>query len=304
MSVLGGQTPLPHLLPMTVSEWEKLAQGLPTRVIYAELPSRVDQGLMTYATQVGSGDGVSLEPSKDHLLSDSPAETRSSLCLFNLNMLANGSLEASICYKCDWMSKAIAMGFYVAYKSLGKNDLEYEHHKVAFGSQAISHAGFVLLRPENKDARLVEFGVFCEGPASASETTMLMEIFHLSIKPIQQADCSFSVGNISIRARGSSANIQKRLIWGWEGSRDTWPAGRPWSKTTGPFSHFTISIDRAEVGRHNLGKAHCLEFPICYEDWEMSGDKARFIVSGTLFGGGETSESAITISRTELGLQV
>ncbi|MCJ1300300.1 hypothetical protein MMC08_003096 [Hypocenomyce scalaris] len=287
---------------MTVSEWEKLAQGLPTRVIYAELPSRVEQGLMTYATQVGSGGGVSPEPSKDHLLSDSPAETRCSLCLFNLNMLANGSLEASISYKRDWMSKAIAMGFYVAYNSLGKDDLEYEHHEVAFGSQAISHAGFVLLRPEHKDARLVEFGVFCEGPASTSETT-LMEIFHLSIKPIQQTDC-YSVGNIRLIDRGSSANIQKRLIWSWEGSRDTWPAGRPWTKTTGPFSHFTISIDKAEVGRHNLGKAHCLVFPICYEDLEMRVDKAQFIVSGTLFGGGETSESAITISRTEFGLQL
>ena len=67
----------------------------------------------------------------------------------------------------------------------------------------------------------------------------------------------------------------------------TWPEVLPWSSTTGPFSHFIVTI-----GGKEAGSAFGLEFPVLEEDCGDLG-QVEVTIMGHLFGGATVSISKV-----------
>lgn len=68
-------------------------------------------------------------------------------------------------------------------------------------------------------------------------------------------------------------------------SSGTWPEVFPWSSTTGPFSHFIVTISGKEAG-----SAFGLEFAVLKEDCSDL-DQVEVTIMGKLFGGATVSSS-------------
>lgn len=112
------------------------------------------------------------------------------------------------------------------------------------------------LNYQGAENRLVEFGVYCEYSVEISQPLNLLQIERLVISPRHRPmDRDFTSYNVHVIRRGNDAYAGRRLAWQWQGENETWPEWMPWSKTTGPFSYFSISVEGREAGR-----SYCIEF--------------------------------------------
>lgn len=206
------------------------------------------------------------------------------LCLFKLNMATNGTLEARLRFSKPHLAGSAKVGLFAAYTVTGEQDLVYRYSEIPRNISCDSHR--MSLDYQGNGIRLVEFGVFCERLVDVFQPLELLRIERLVISPNHRPlGRDFTIYDIHVIQRGKGPDTETRLAWRWQGADDRWPKWLPWSKTTGPFSHFTISVQRREVG-----KSYCLEFPVRAEDIEASeatDERVEVQISGALFGGEE-----------------
>ena len=280
---------------MSVPAWEQASEGPPTRVLYGELPDEPPGGLIVTTRIIGMDEKTTpVKVRSSHSLDT----THHRVCLFNFNMLADGSLAATIRFKCLETSMDVASGFYMGYNIPDSEKLSYIHVEMSSPLLDQFHDETIMVSFPTADSRLVEFGVYCLGPIKDPKPLALCQISSLTIKPRNQANSFWSVDSVRVTERASSPDCDKRLAWKWSGSHDSDQAGLPWSETTGPFSHFDVML-----GGKELGRAYCTEFPIQSEDMDgCEGEEVEVIIRGHLFGGGEIASLPVQLSRDEVGV--
>ena len=300
-SCLGSQAILPHVAPVANSDRESLGEepGMPA------LYSSFEEGLLCIRTTVPAR--LQMEPGSPtaDILKGAPASNAEPIrvCLAKLNMAGDGNLRAIIqLTSCKVLGTT---GFYSAYRGQDCAELEYRYHAVYPDKCSASEARWLLkstnviairLQAQATESRLVEFGAFCRGCCVEEPWQAVLVVRSVSIESFEEVIPDFRIRDIRTAQLKSGTDAETRLTWQCEGSEDRWPKAMPWSVTTGPFSHFTVSIDAEEVGT-----AHCLEFPLRKEDYEGS-DKEEVLVSicGHLFGGGTITSPSMRLAREEL----
>ncbi|KAL8903622.1 MAG: hypothetical protein Q9207_003797 [Kuettlingeria erythrocarpa] len=286
---LSSQDPLPNLVPGLARDWSEVNNGPMTRVLYGELNSRPQSSLKVLTKLAGCYD----EPNGQRIASVA------NLRLFNFDMPADNSLAASITIREGERINHITLGFQLTFF----HSVRQEHYDV---TQSLLpswvHRESVINLPINEEnSTLVALGVFMEGEPDTSAPVAVLEIASIIIRPRQvvSTQSGFQLRDLHIVDRAHESDAQKRIAWNWETAPgrlgQPWQEGMPWSRTTGPFSSFTVLIDD-EVA----GEAYCLEFPLREEDVKDSGKQVTINVVGHLFGGGFADRSSITVPGAEL----
>ena len=293
--MLGSQAPLPHLLPMSVPAWEQASDGPPTRVLYGSLPDEPPGGLIVSTKVIGMDEKTApFESWGSHSLT----RTHYRLCLFKLNMLADGSLAVTIRFICLEAPTKLESGFYMGYNIPDSEKLCYIHVEISSPRPNQVQDKTIMLSFPTAHSRLVEFGVYGLCLVEDPEPLALCRIFHLIIKPRNRVESSWTIDGLRVTERGSHPVQDKRLAWNWSGSDDPDPTCLPWSKTTGPFSYFDVM-----VGGKELGRAHHAEFPIRNEDFDGGrGDGVEVVIRGRLFGGSEVASLPTMLSMGKVGV--
>ncbi len=286
---------MPQFIPMTASEWQK-ASALPAvSVIYGKLTEFPSRGLELQTKWLG-------EPRDPQIsYTDMPTEQVYRLCLFKINMSADGSLEARIMHKGNVKYVDVEMGIYCAYRGPSSDVLEYYQSLVEPRNYGIVDT-VIALETKTTDARLVELGFYCSGSLDILHPATLRQILNVTIKPKEQPRAEpivWKIVNPQVIERRHAEYRQKRLAWELreQNDRDSRPVhGLPWSKTTGPFSYFTVSSQRRELGR-----AYCTEFCLreddfCEAEQNHPDAEVEVIIRGVLFGGGEVSSDPVKVS--------
>ena len=300
-SCISSQAIFPHVEPTILSDNERLDDEPPTQALGCAL----EAGILCVRVIHKACQEVELmrqEASKsDETLV--PKEEPSHLCLFKLNMPGDGSLHAKAHFACSSISGTI--GFYSAYQGPNRARLEFNYHAVLPGSLPAaesrglldsSNTASIRLQGAASDYQLVEFGVFCKGYSFDIASQVVMMVKSIGIAPFVELDDNFHIVNLSLPQQKENPDAEMQLTWQWEGSEERWPEGLPWSKTTGPFSHFAVLIDGEDVGT-----AHSLKFPLRGEDFGRSEEKRVMVsIEGYLFGGGTIASSPMTFWRNEL----
>ncbi|MCJ1239572.1 hypothetical protein MMC14_007570 [Varicellaria rhodocarpa] len=191
--------------------------------------------------------------------------------------------------------RSMEIGIYVAYRvSANKDKIEFEYHMIEYTPQANVPFTTSTFMSGNNGGQLSELGVYCKGVFESTEPLLLMALKRLSVMPeaAKPNTSEFAVHDLKIGKRGDAPHAQKFLVWAWHGSRVGWPDMLPWSDTTGPFSHFEISIN----GRW-LGRAYSIEFPLTDDDTAESDrdDEGRlmYVVKGKFFGSFPSSQGHV-----------
>ncbi len=271
---------------MSISDWTDSTGAKPQRVIYGELSNGDDAFLKVITKVIGH-----MECGLSQTLQYAETSVVTRLRLFNLNMPGDDTLEGTINYERDQASRDVNMGFYTAYQVLDSSDLEYRNHKLPFEtSQGPTNLG-LSLHSKSDGARLVELGVYCTDWIPAVEMILpLIKIAAITIKPkAKRRPHKFSIKHLAI----IEAHHERRLTWEWQGSAgsaDDDDRSIPWSRTTGPFSHFIIFIDGKKVGT-----AHCLQFPLRDEE-AARVPAAEIRVDAILFRGGTVSSKSASFT--------
>ena len=280
---------------MSASTWEQALNGPPARVLYGKLPDEPPEGLIVNTKIIGMDEKTA---PFERWASRSQGGTHYRLCLFKLSMLANGSLAATIRFKCFEASMEIALGFYMGYNIPDSEQLCYIHVEMSSSRRNHVQDKMIMLSFPTADSRLVEFGVYGRGLIEDPKPLALCQILNLTIKPRNQTESSWTIDGVKIIERGRSPNHDKRLAWKWSGSDDSYPVCLPWSKTTGPFSYFDVMI-----GGKELGRSYSTEIPIHSEDFDgCKGEGVEVVIRGRLFGGSDIASLPAQLSRDEVNV--
>ena len=222
-------------------------------------------------------------------------ETQSRLCLFKLNILGDRSPAATIRFRWLEPNMGAGSGFYMGYKTSTSEKLCYVHAEISSPRPDRVREKTIILSFPTAESCLVEFGVFFVGLIENPKPLALCQILNLTIRPGTQAESSWIIHGVRLTERGHAPD-HRRLAWKCSGSDDLRLTGLPWSKTTGPFSHFGVIVDGKECGR-----AYCTEFPIKREDFDgCNGDMVEVFIRGRLFGGGEIASLPLQLLRNEI----
>ena len=269
--------------------------GRSSQIIYSEHENDQRTGLAIKAKLPG--------PFKENNSHDSrPQERlesqRSLLCLFKLDMPANGTLEAQVELREGNVQNPADFGLYVVYKSPGMELPNYQYIK-NLDLSGDSQTMVFSVSHEVLDSRLVELGAYYTGHIDATESPTLYHILSIVImrKSAKTKNLeNWRINRVKIVERICGEHHQKRIAWEWESTGQPGDAddGVPWSKITGPFASFDVHIR----GRH-VGRAHCLEFPLLEDDLVgvQEDEDLDIIVYGNLFGGDIVSSGPTSVPR-------
>ena len=228
----------------------------------------------------------------------SPPAEASRLCLLKLNMPADGTLEGIITAG-EPTSLQANWGFYTVFTRPPSQGLDYNYW--SYGKFGRLGNISIALKSEHAHSRLVELGFYCKGLHSNNVGPLeLCQILNITIRPRDPVPLVWNIIDIQVAEPANASTTQKRLTWAWRGMRDSKPFGLPWSKTTGPFSHFVVVC-----GSKELGRAYCNEFPLQqsdFEDCEWEGEDVEVVINGVFFGGGKTSSGPVVIPGSEVML--
>lgn len=288
LPTLNAQAILPHLLPLSTSQWEDAQKQPVRRLLYGEYEAEDDASpglprtLLTIYTAmfgiVSPSSGEEKVPSEHTEKDTAPFR----LCLFKVSMLTDTPLCVRVRHATTRESRSVKVGFYAAFRSSSTSEVTYEYHALSYNATSISERKYELEHTGKGDL-LVELGIYFHGFMDSPMPTRLLQLSRLSVLPttVLDSDCyTFKLTNLRTIERGIHPNQQKRLTWDWSGKRDTWPDSVPWSDITGPFSHFVISAE----GRM-IGTAYGMEFPLTEEELEGASEGGIFFsVEGKFFG--------------------
>ncbi|KAI4159779.1 MAG: hypothetical protein LQ342_006290 [Letrouitia transgressa] len=219
-------------------------------------------------------------------------------------MPGDGSLQARLKLERKYESRNVDFGLYAAYDVLPLPNLHFQQYKIPVNGGDERTTIFCLKGPSDA-ARLVELGLYMSISTTVSQLCMplsLCDITEVIIQPPPPLHSRYCIQELSLVERGHLKKNEKRLSWQWrrENSdiKDEWPKELPWSKTTGPFSHFSINVQGREVAQ-----VFCLEFPIRPEDLqgkEGENSQLEVFVAGKLFGGDHVYSAKIYLSKTDM----
>ncbi|KAL8773902.1 MAG: hypothetical protein Q9209_001332 [Squamulea sp. 1 TL-2023] len=285
-----------------MQDWEEIHEGPMARILYGKLNSTPQVAdhiapLVVFTKMAGCWEEGGDQLVKRGAAEKPPRPVVKRLRLYRLDMPANGSLEATVEAK---NNTRLRCGFYVAYGNPNGQSLEYTDH--AMSLPGLSLGSLISFPIQNSKQRLVEFGVFLEGGPDQSQPMTLLEISSIVIKPLKAREVealekAFTIEDIRLVEVVKESQKDKRIAWRW--TRKTglqgqvWPAGMPWSQTTGPFSSFTVHLGSGKV----IIEAFCTEFTPKPEEIEALDEKFVVQVIGNLFGGGHV-RSALSLFHT------
>ena len=205
------------------------------------------------------------------------SSSQTHLCLYRISMPLERAISGEL--RCERMlaNSDVKLSLYLGFTISGSPRVHYEYFTIPAGesspmsfSQPGKHDGF----------QLVEVGISCSSEARFEPPSQLLDIYSVLITKHAPNIDTFQLTDIHLTRREIPPEIENRLAWSWTGERAGWPEQLPWSRTTGPFSHFDIYIDDIEIGR-----AQSCEFPL--RDRELSRDKLCAVrIAGTTFAGG------------------
>ncbi|KAK4987808.1 hypothetical protein LTR50_004360 [Elasticomyces elasticus] len=150
-------------------------------------------------------------------------------------------------------------------------------------------------------AKLVEVQLCVTGHAPfADKNAALVEFYEILIKDGTPPEEECAIENLRVERRGAGELQHHRLIWECPACQDDRrefsdivlePCCRalPFSKTTGPFSHFLIEVDGTAIGR-----AHAMEYVLqdCIAARLVNEETLMFKVTGVGFDGRTISSHA------------
>lgn len=276
-----------------------------TRVLYGQLNSRPrgaesPPSLTIFTKLVGCWDDVVDQPIDCGTIHAMRRETVERLCLYKLNMPADGSLEASVEVRMESNATGIQHGVYVAYQDSGGGSTEYAYHSLPpFTSGSTLYIVFPILHSKQ---RLIELGVFMSSDMDTSSPIALLDIGSIVIKPrkvmeLQKIEAAFSIDNVRLVKEVQGSQAQKRIAWRWAAKPrqdgQVWAEGMPWSKTTGPFSSFAVYTGRGK----DAITTYCNECLLTAEEVEALDGSVVVKVVGTFFGGGQVSSDSVRLMR-------
>ena len=283
---------------MSTAGWEEAVRALPTIVMYGEHKAdvsppptqRPNSFLEIYTKVLGTQLVGDMEEYPSINTPTITSESMHRLCLYKLAMDIGEPHLVSLNYNRPRISRSVQVGFYIAYapELFNGSDLEYEDHEMPYRSSNYSTIR-TTLNAKAPGTRLVGMGIYCSGILESSAPLPLLEMTRLSIVKmpfVEIGGYDYGLDDLEVIQRGQAPHTQRRLAWKWRGSPDQWPTWLPWSATTGPFSHFTITVN----GRW-LGVVHCLEFPLLESDQVESDVEVH--VRGHLFGDMPTSRPVV-----------
>ena len=141
--------------------------------------------------------------------------------------------------------------------------------------------------------KLYEVGIYLRG--QLPEDTDLAVFHSMSILPetvLHMTKPKYAIGNLRIsNVRGGPVEARK-LEWEWLGDKAVWPDCLPWSRTTGPFSHFRVLRNDVEIGICQT-TAYPLESGELGPKSNDSVGNVVFAVEGICFGGIVLNERAL-----------
>ncbi|KAL8850201.1 MAG: hypothetical protein Q9221_004887 [Calogaya cf. arnoldii] len=298
---LSSQDPLPNLIPFSAQDWEKIHQDPMTRVLYGKLnliAQIADHGpSLTILTKLaGCWEERGDLPVNSGTVRRTLQQNFQRLCLYKLNMLADGSLRATIQVRKRHDIAGVRSGFYVAYREPGQRSLEYTYHAMRPPTYSLGPFVYLPIRNPNKD--LVELGVFVEGDPDQPQAIALLEISNIAIKPCKETEdkdleTAFTIEDVHLVEVVKESRVDKRITWRWATTQGrVWPVGMPWSQTTGPFSSFAVHVGGSKV----VVEAFSTQCSLKPEEIEDLDERVVVQVVGKLFGGGHI-HSALFFAR-------
>ena len=305
MPVLSFQDPLPNVIPVSIQDWEEIHQGPMSRVLYGKLDSTHQAAghvpsLTIFTKIVGSWEEGGGQSINYDTRERTPIQR---LCLYKLNMPADGSLEATIEARNMRNDTQIRTGFYLAYRVPGDQRLKHAHYTVSPPNLRLEPIIKLPIHMSNR--RLVELGAFVESGPEQSLPLALLEIDSIVIKPrkamiLEDLEAAFTIEDIRQAEEVKESQVEKRIAWRWAtkpGQRgQVWPAEMPWSRTTGPFSSFTV---RVGGGKANI-EAFSTQCSLKPKEIEDLDETVVVQVVGNLFGGGHVRSALFSIQKTDL----
>ncbi|KAL8922762.1 MAG: hypothetical protein Q9172_003439 [Xanthocarpia lactea] len=302
---LSSQDPLPNVIPVSIQDWEAIHQGPMTRVLYGKLDSTHQAAdyvpsLTIFTKLVGSWEEGGDQSINYGTRERTPIQR---LCLYELNMPADDSLEATIEARIMRHDTQIRTGFYLAYQVPGEQRLEHAHYTMS--PPMFRLEPLIKLPIHMSNRRLVELGAFVESGPEHSLPIALLEIDSIVIKPrkamtLEDLEAAFTIEDIRQVKEVKESQVEKRIAWRWAtkpGQREqVWPVEMPWSQTTGPFSSFTVHVG----GGKTIIKAFSTQFSFKPKEIEDLDETVVVQVVGNLFGGGHVRSALFSLHKTDL----
>jgi hypothetical protein len=248
--VLGSQSILPKCLPIPKSEGVNPENAGGYQVIYAEH----GQDFTICTKFIGPNPSF---PSRDNL----------NLELFSLSMpiVVSEQLRLQLTYILhheippDMVQLELVLRYTV--EDQERPDFQYEilspyEFQKGLSDDHVYKRMFYTIPKNPNPADLTAVSFRCSFGASpgghiSSEPHRLVTLKELSIFPTSYTpQCLPYIENIRVIPYGESPNTHKRLAWEWDVLTDglSRPEAVPWSPTTGPFSHFRVSLDGVVLG--------------------------------------------------------
>lgn len=277
-SQLGAQSILPHLLrPQSPHQPDGKGPSL-----YGQLhddPARLIIGLQ--GTLVPSKPAVGTSDCKR-------------LKLFKLEMIADGSLEATFHFRrpLEWMH--LEIGFLLHYS--GGLCVE-KPSEASVGPQRMLFCvmGAMDVDP---DARLQQIDVYVRGSLHALDSPIpLLELTEMVIAPVKRNTRPLLIDSIRIEQREQGEERHRRLLWSYREVGGDDDADRisenyiyPHSDLTGPFAHYLVNVNEICIGR-----AYATEFVLSNDVFEHLGNGmgVEVRITGVKFDGGRCPSAEI-----------
>lgn len=215
-SCLGSQAILPHLLPMSAAEWERIDQSPARQLLYGEY----EDGALSIRVRTAGRVGSDVNSVED-MPYDSSRLTTNRLCLFKVDMAGDRNLQAILSYTNVPVRRSCIAGLYTAYQTGDAKQLDYRYYDLPLTRRSDVAKGELYttkifqLRPSCPGARLVELGIFCQDMFYRQKQHEVVCLTSITIKPFHEEPLDITIENIRMTQRGQAPYAEIRLAWGW-----------------------------------------------------------------------------------------
>ena len=210
------------------------------------------------------------------------------LRLFGLNMAMDRSLKIVIILDLYDSHCLVPLGLYTRCIIPNSAQSQYRDHWIDLRKPVVKEQITLDLDTRTDDSRLTEVGICYDASQSGANRSKLLRLHNLVIRPKHGISSLWQIVGLNLAKQRAGTFMEMRLTWSWEGPQGRWPPELPYSKTTGPFSSFSVSI-----GGKDCGRAYSLEFPLRHHDFALLGeaeDTVSVEITGFLFGGGTVAQ--------------
>lgn len=209
------------------------------------------------------------------------------LPLFSLDMAPVGSLRFKVRYRPTIPPPGTTASFYLK----STTGIAFCSFVEADGPLIREIEGPILQGEISTTARLIEIGVHIKA-RPIQERLTIVEINEIHIGPAVEMLGACNIENIRAEQRKDGAHEHWRICWDFSDHNEeaVTSAGLPYSRLTGPFSYFIITIDGIAA------KSFALEWIICQPMVElMAGRVVEIWITGMGFQGDRLAVGVSTL---------